>query len=70
MRILQPFIFLSFFHNRRISSDVPLVVTSGDLTFRVMPILLGLFGIGTVNTFASVYFKDYIPIMPKDYLGV
>lgn len=70
MRILQPFIFLPFFCNLKISSDLPLIVPSGDLTFRVIPILLCVFVIGKINMFASMYFQDYIPVMPNDYLGV
>jgi len=46
------------------------MVPLGDLTFRVTPILLRLFGIGTINMFASVCFQEYIPIMPNGYLGV
>lgn len=42
----------------------------GDLTFRVILILLDLFDIDIINMFASMYFQDYIPFMPNDYLGV
>lgn len=58
------------FHNLRLSSDTPLIVPSGDLTFRVILILLGLFDTSTINMFVSTYFQDYIPVTPNYYLGM
>lgn len=63
-------IYISFFRDWRISCHVPFDSPLGDLTFRVILILLDLFDIYIINMFASMYFQDYIPFMPNDYLGV